>query len=142
MMAAKAGGGRSTYDRVHARSLRDPEGYWGEVAEQITWTKKWDRVLDRSRPPFYRWFTGGELNTCYNALDRHVENGRAEQLALIYDSPITQTIRKYTYNQLLDQVARFAGVLASLGVKRGDRVILYMPTAPKRDCNSRRASWT
>ncbi len=122
---------KGSYDRVHARSLRDPEGYWGEVAEQITWTKKWDRVLDRSRPPFYRWFTGGELNTCYNALDRHVENGRAEQLALIYDSPITQTIRKYTYNQLLDQVARFAGVLASLGVKRGDRVILYMPMVPE-----------
>ncbi|MGH7716355.1 MAG: AMP-binding protein, partial [Vulcanimicrobiaceae bacterium] len=84
-----------------------------------------------SHAPFYRWFTGGELNTCYNAVDRHVENGRGEQAALIYDSPITQTIRTYTYNQLLDAVARFAGVLASLGVRRGDRVILYMPMVPE-----------
>ena len=88
-------------------------------------------MLDASRAPFYRWFTGGELNTCYNALDRHVENGRGEQTALIYDSPITQTIRTFTYHQLLDAVARFAGVLASLGVVRGDRVILYMPMVPE-----------
>jgi propionyl-CoA synthetase len=120
-----------SYDDVHARSLRDPEGYWGDVAGQITWIKKFDRVLDGSRAPFYRWFTGGELNTCYNALDRHVENGRGEQTALIYDSPITQTIRTFTYRQLLDAVARFAGVLASLGVVRGDRVILYMPMVPE-----------
>jgi propionyl-CoA synthetase len=111
--------------------LRDPEGYWGDVAGQITWIKKFDRVLDSSRAPFYQWFTGGELNTCYNALDRHVENGRGEQTALIYDSPITQTIRTFTYSQLLDAVARFAGVLASLGVVRGDRVILYMPMVPE-----------
>ena len=120
-----------SYDDDHARSLRDPEGYWGDVAGGITWIKKFDRVLDSSRPPFYRWFTGGQLNTCYNALDRHVEGGRAEQTALIYDSPITQTIRTFTYRQLLDSTSRFAGGLASLGVVRGDRVILYMPMVPE-----------
>jgi propionyl-CoA synthetase len=119
------------YSDVHARSLKDPEGYWGEVAEKITWTKKWTRVLDASRPPFYRWFTGAELNTCYNAVDRHVEGGRGEQLALIYDSPVTNTIRTYTYRELQDVVARFAGVLAGLGVGHGDRVILYMPMVPE-----------
>jgi propionyl-CoA synthetase len=122
---------RGLYADVHARSLRDPDGYWAEVAEQITWTRKWDRVLDASRPPFYRWFVGGRLNTCYNALDRHVEGGRAEQPALIYDSPVTNTIRTYTYRELRDTVARFAGALAGLGVARGDRVILYMPMVPE-----------
>lgn len=122
---------RGPYTDVHARSLRDPEGYWGEVARQITWTRTWDRVLDASRPPFYRWFVGGQLNTCYNALDRHVEGGRAEQAALIYDSPVTSVIRTYTYRELRDEVARFAGVLAGLGVARGDRVIIYMPMVPQ-----------
>jgi propionyl-CoA synthetase len=119
------------YADVHARSLSDPEAYWGEVAEQITWTRKWDRVLDISRPPFYRWFVGGELNTCYNALDRHAERGRGDQPALIYDSPVTATIRTYTYRQLLNDVAAFAGVLAGLGIRRGDRVIIYMPMVPQ-----------
>ena len=119
------------YAAVHARSLNDPEGYWGEVAQQIAWTRTWDRVLDRSREPFYRWFSGGELNTCYNALDRHVESGRADQPALVYDSPVTGTIRSYTYRELLDLVTRFAGVLAGLGVRRGDRVIVYMPMVPQ-----------
>jgi propionyl-CoA synthetase len=119
------------YSDVHARSLKDPEAYWGAVAEKITWTKKWTHVLDASRAPFYRWFTGAELNTCYNAVDRHVEGGRGEQAALIYDSPVTGTIRTYTYRELQDTVARFAGVLAGLGVGRGDRVILYMPMVPE-----------
>ena len=92
------------YDKVVQRSLVDPEGFWGEVAQGLDWEKKWDTVLDDSNPPFYRWFKGGELNSCYNALDRHVENGRSDQLALIYDSPVTQTIQKYTYAELLDQV--------------------------------------
>ncbi|NQU57760.1 MAG: propionyl-CoA synthetase, partial [Rhodospirillales bacterium] len=79
----------NSYVEAYARSLSDPEGFWGEVAEGISWSKKWDKVLDTSNPPFYRWFTGGELNTCYNALDRHVEGGRGDQAALIYDSPVT-----------------------------------------------------
>src|SRR5262249_19741740 len=97
----------------------------------IHWFKKWDRVLDASRPPFYRWFSGAMVNTCYNGLDRHVENGRANQLALIYDSPVTQTIKTFTYRELLHDVARFAGALARLGVQKGDRVIVYMPMMPE-----------
>jgi propionyl-CoA synthetase len=115
---------------LHARSLKDPNGFWGEVAEGIAWTRKWDRVLDDSRPPFHRWFAGGELNTCYNALDRHLET-RGGQPALIYDSPVTGTVRSYTYRELTDQVARFAGVLAGTGVGKGDRVIIYMPMVPE-----------
>ncbi|MGQ0664002.1 MAG: propionyl-CoA synthetase [Pseudomonadota bacterium] len=121
----------SRYDEVHARSLADPEGFWGEVAEGIDWIRKWDRVLESSRAPFYRWFPGGELNSCYNALDRHVERGRAGQAALIYDSPVTGTIKSFTYRELKDLVARFAGVLSGLGVGKGDRVIVYMPMVPE-----------
>ena len=121
----------SRYAELHARSLSDPESFWAEAAEAIHWTKRWERVLDDSNPPSYRWFTGGELNTCYNALDLHVENGRGDQAALIYDSPVTDTRRRYTYAELRDEVARFAGVLAGLGVGRGDRVIVYMPMVPE-----------
>ena len=120
------------YDAAYARSLRDPEGFWGEAAADIRWTKKWERVLDDSRPPFYRWFSGGELNTCFNALDRHVEEGRGGQAALIHDSPVTGgAVKTYSYAQLTDEVARFAGVLAALGVGKGDRVIIYMPMVPE-----------
>ncbi len=122
----------NSYAEVHARSLKDPEGFWGEVAEGISWSKKWDKVLDASNPPFYRWFTGGELNTCYNALDRHVEGGRGDQAALIYDSPVTGgTVKTYSYSQLRDEVALFAGVLAAAGVAKGERVIIYMPMVPE-----------
>ncbi|MBM4146852.1 MAG: propionyl-CoA synthetase [Nitrospira sp.] len=115
------------YEELFQRSISDPEGFWGEAAEAITWHKKWDKVLDSSNPPFYRWFTGGEMNTCYNALDRHVEDGRGDQTAIIYDSPVTGTIRKISYRDLLDQVSRFAGALKGLGVEKGDTVIIYMP---------------
>jgi propionyl-CoA synthetase len=115
---------------LHARSLAEPDRFWGEVAEALTWTRKWDRVLDGSRAPFYRWFTGGELNTCHNALDRHLE-ARGDQPALIYDSPVTGTVASYTYRELTDQVARFAGVLLGIGVGKGDRVIIYMPMVPE-----------
>jgi propionyl-CoA synthetase len=119
------------YDAAYQRSLCDPEGFWAEAAEALVWSRRWDKVLDSSRPPFYRWFAGGELNACYNALDRHVENGRAEQVALIHDSPVTGSTKSYTYRQLTDLVARFAGVLASLGVTKGERVIIYMPMVPE-----------
>ena len=115
------------YEELFQRSISDPEGFWGDAAEAITWYKKWDKVLDSSTPPFYRWFTGGEMNTCYNALDRHVEGGRGDQTAIIYDSPVTGTIRKISYRDLLDQVSRFAGALKGLGVGKGDTVIIYMP---------------
>jgi propionyl-CoA synthetase len=111
--------------------MKDPEGFWGEAAEDCFWYKKWDKVLDDSNKPFYRWFVGGETNTAYNALDYHIENGRGDQLALIYDSPVTDTIKKYTYTQLRDEVAKFAGALADQGVVKGDRVIIYMPMIPE-----------
>jgi propionyl-CoA synthetase len=119
------------YDESYRWSIEDPEGFWGQAAEECHWYKRWDKVLDSSSEPFYRWFRGGELNTCHNALDWHVENGRADQPALIYDSPVTETIRKYTYRELRDEVARFAGVLASQGVARRDRVLIYMPMIPQ-----------
>ena len=119
------------FDDVYARSLKDPNGFWGEAAEKVAWHRKWDRVLDDRSAPFYRWFTGGLLNTCFNALDRHVEGGRGEQAALIYDSPVTDTVRSYTYRELRDLTATCAGALADLGVGKGDRVIIYMPMVPE-----------
>ncbi len=119
------------YGDAYARSLADRERFWAEAAEDIRWFKKWDRVLDDSSKPFYRWFAGGEVNTCDNALDRHVAGGRAEQIALIYDSPVTGTIRSYTFRELLDAVSKCAGGLAALGVSKGDRVIIYMPMIPE-----------
>jgi len=119
------------YQQACDEALRSPEAFWGRAAESIQWHRPWKHVLDRSKAPFYRWFTGGELNTCYNALDYHVEHGRAEQPALIYDSPVTGTSRTLTYRELLNEVARFAGVLTSLGVVKGDRVVIYMPMVPE-----------
>ncbi|MSP89967.1 MAG: propionyl-CoA synthetase [Alphaproteobacteria bacterium] len=121
----------SRTDEATRRALADPEGYWAEAARELHWFKTWDRVLDDSRPPFYRWFAGGAVNTCYNALDRHVEAGRGDRLALIYDSPVTGTVEKFTYAQLRDVTARTAGLLAGLGVGKGDRVLLYMPMVPQ-----------
>jgi propionyl-CoA synthetase len=121
----------SRYDAIHARSLTNAEDFWAEAAGQIHWYKTWDRVLDDTRKPFYRWFAGAELNTCYNALDRHVDNGRSEQAALIYDSPVTSTIKSFSFRELRDEVATCAGALAALGVAKGDRVIIYMPMIPE-----------
>lgn len=96
------------YQEIYERSITDREGFWAEAAENISWYKKWDRVLDESNPPFYRWFAGGKVNTCYNALDRHIEEGRGDQPALIYDSPVTDTVQTITYAHLRDDVARLA----------------------------------
>jgi propionyl-CoA synthetase len=121
-----------TYDELYARSIRDPEGFWGEQAEEIHWFKKWDQVLDDSNKPFYRWFKGGVVNTCYNAVDRHVEAGNGDRLAIIYDSPVTGNAkRKITYKELQNQVSRLAGALRAMGVEKGDRVLLYMPMVPE-----------
>jgi len=119
------------YQETYRLSMEDPELFWGKAAEAIDWDKPWERVLDDSNPPFYRWFSGGMLNTCYNAIDRHVEQGRAEQTALIYDSPVTDTKRSYTFRQMRDEIARIAGMLKSLGVEKGDRVLIYMPMIPE-----------
>jgi propionyl-CoA synthetase len=119
------------YEEAYRRSLEDPESFWGVVAENVHWFRKWDRVLDDTRKPFYRWFSGALVNTCYNALDRHVDDGRAEQLALVYDSPVTERVEKHTYRELRDTVARFAGALAAQGIGKEDRVIIYMPMVPE-----------
>lgn len=121
----------SSHDEVLRHSLEDPEAFWAEQAESIHWFKPWDKVLDSSEAPLYRWFTGGKLNTCYNALDLHVEQGRGEQAALIYDSPVTDTQRTYSYEELRDRVAKLAGAMQSRGVGLGDRVIIYMPMVPE-----------
>ncbi|MET9273316.1 propionyl-CoA synthetase [Kribbella sp. NPDC003557] len=119
------------YDESYRRSLDDPHGFWLGAAEAITWTRPPTRAIDATHAPIFRWFPDGELNTSYNALDRHVEAGDGRRTALIYDSPVTGTGRSYTYAQLRDEVAQFAGALASLGVGKGDRVIVYMPMIPE-----------
>ncbi len=121
----------SRYDEVFQKSLRDPQSFWAEAAEDVYWHRKWDRVLDDSDAPFYRWFTGGRVNSCYNALDYHVDHGRADQPAMIYDSPVTGTVKSFTYRELRDLTARFSGVLAARGVEKGDRVVIYMPMIPE-----------
>jgi len=122
----------NAYEIAYKHSLEDPDGFWADAANEIDWVKKWDTVLDSSNKPFYRWFSGAECNTCYNALDRHADGGRGDQAALIYDSPVTgNTKRTYTYRQLRDEVAKFAGVLRAQGVEKGDRVIIYMPMVPE-----------
>src|SRR6267142_489409 len=122
---------KSVYEETYVRSLADPAGFWAAAAEDLHWDRRWDRVFDDSRPPYYRWFTGGMLNTCYNALDLHVDRGRGKQRALVYDSPVTDTIRVFTYAELRDAVARLAGALRRQGISRGDRVIIYMPMVPE-----------
>ncbi|MDX1497605.1 MAG: AMP-binding protein, partial [Salinisphaeraceae bacterium] len=121
----------SKYQAEYQCSVDNPEAYWAEQAENLHWHKRWDKILDDSNAPLYRWFTGGQLNSCFNALDRHVDNGRAEQTALIYDSPVTNTVKKFTYRELRDEVALFAGVLSNLGITKGDRVVIYMPMVPE-----------
>jgi propionyl-CoA synthetase len=118
-------------ERAYEESIRSPDAFWGRAAGRIHWHKPFEKVLDDTHAPFYRWFTGGELNTCYNAIDRHVESGRADQPAVIYDSPVTATKRTLSFRELREEVARFAGALASLGVGKGDRVVIYMPMTPE-----------
>ena len=119
------------YRELFTTSIENPTAFWADAARAVTWTREPQRVLDDANPPFYRWFPDGELNTCANALDRHVDGGRAEQPALIYDSPVTGSQRTYTYRELLDETARFAGALRGLGVGKGDRVVIYMPMVPE-----------
>ncbi len=119
------------FDQIYQAAQADPEGFWAQAAEQVSWYKKWDKVLDDSTPPYYRWFEGGQINACYNAIDRHVESGRGDQTAIIYDSPITGAKDKISYSGLLSRVSKFAGVLRDQGVEKGDRVIVYMPMVPE-----------
>src|SRR3546814_7590235 len=123
------------YAETYRRSMTEPEAFWAEQAASLRWTKPWDRVLaDNGEVPpkqMHRWFEGGELNTCDNALDRWIDEGRGEQAALIYDSPLTNTLTTFSYRELRDRVAVFAGALRANGVNTGDRVVIYMPMIPE-----------
>jgi len=120
-----------SYVEEAAQALKDPQGFWSDAARGIDWYRPWTAVLDTSREHFPRWFAGAELNTCYNAVDRHVERGFGDQYAIVHDSAMTGAVQRYTYRQLRDEVATFAGGLARLGVKKGDRVVIYMPMIPE-----------
>ncbi|HVV40020.1 MAG TPA: propionyl-CoA synthetase [Nitrobacter sp.] len=121
----------SRYRETYARAMRDPEGFWAEAAREIDWIEPAKKVFDPTMGLYGRWFTGGVVNTCYNALDRHVARGRAEQLALIHDSPVTGSVTTFTYAQMLHEVKTFAAVLQDFGVGKGDRVVIYMPLVPE-----------
>jgi propionyl-CoA synthetase len=121
----------TTYRAVHARSLAEPNAFWTDAADAIDWVTPPTVILDADNPPLYRWFADGELNTCANAVDRHVVAGRGDHVALIHDSAVTGEVTRLTYAELLDQVARFSGVLRGAGVQKGDRVIVYMPMVPE-----------
>jgi propionyl-CoA synthetase len=120
-----------SYAETYRRSLAESEAFWAEAAEAIDWERRWDAVRDDRNPPFTRWFAGARLNTCWNALDRHVAAGRGERTALIWDSPVTGSLASFSYRELRDRVAGFAGALAGLGVAKGDRVLIYMPMVPE-----------
>ena len=127
---------KSRYHEVHARSLADPEGFWGEAAREIDWIEPAKKIFDPTMGLYGRWFAGAVVNTCYNALDRHVANGRADQVALIHDSPLANpagpsTVTKFTYAQMLHEVQTLAAIMQDFGVGKGDRVILYMPMVPE-----------
>lgn len=119
------------YEQAYHQAIEDPETFWGRAAENVPWYRNYDKVLNRDNPPFYRWFEGGSVNSCYAALDIHCENGRGDRVALIYDSPVTDTRKKYTYNELRDLAARCAGGLLKIGVAKGDRVVIYLPMIPE-----------
>ncbi len=119
------------YSEIYSNSIKNPEKFWKKVSEDIFWYKKPKKILNKSNPPFYKWYEDGITNTCYNALDLHVDNGRGEKTALIYDSPITGSKKKFTYKELKEKVSRFAGALINQGIKKGDRVIIYMPMIPE-----------
>src|SRR5271166_2460646 len=117
---------RSRYHEVYARAQRDPHGFWAEAAKEIDWFEPVRSVFDPSAGVYGRWFVGGVCNTCFNAVDRHVARGRADQTAIIYDSPVTNTTRRISYAELLAEVKALAAIYMDLGVRKGDRVIIYM----------------
>ncbi|XP_071481385.1 acyl-CoA synthetase short-chain family member 3, mitochondrial-like, partial [Diadema antillarum] len=121
----------SRYPQVFEESISRPEEFWAEQAEQVVWFKKWDSVLDFSNPPASQWFIGGEINMCYNAVDRHVDSGHGDQNAVIHDSPVTGSITHLTYRELQQEVSKFASCLVEQGVQYGDRVLIYMPMIPQ-----------
>ena len=119
------------YKEIYDSSINQKEDFWKEIADNIFWYKKPSKILNSSNPPFYKWYEDGTTNTCYNAIDFHIDNGRGEKLAIIYDSPITKSKKTFTYNQLKEKVSLFSGVLKNQGINKGDRVIIYMPMIPE-----------
>ncbi len=119
------------FNQIYQNSIKNPEDFWRSVSEDIFWFKEPTKILNKSNPPFYKWYEDGITNTCYNALDFHIDQGKGEKTALIYDSPITNNKAKFTFNQLKEKVSNFAGALDNLGVKKGDRIIIYMPMIPE-----------
>jgi len=120
-----------SYDDSYRQSLADPRRFWAIASQDIEWVRRPRAVIDDSTPPKIRWFPGAVLNTCFNAVDLHVLAGRGDQAALIYDSPVTGSVRRFSYAELQAEVSRAAGALAALGVERGDRVLIYMPMIPE-----------
>ena len=121
----------NNYDHSYKTSIINPEKFWGEAAKDVKWFKSYKKVLDDSNPPFYRWFPEGKINTCFNAIDRHVEEGNGSRTAIIYDSPVTSKKISFTYSDLKKRVSIFAGALKNFGIKKGDRIIIYMPMIPE-----------
>ncbi|KAL1490882.1 hypothetical protein ABEB36_011563 [Hypothenemus hampei] len=121
----------NNYEKVFKESIENPESFWASIGTLVSWAKPWKKVLDNSREPFTKWYVGGEINACYNAIDRHVDAGNGTKVALIYDSPVTGVTRKITYAELQEKISKLAGLLARYGVERGDRVLIYMPLIPE-----------
>ena len=119
------------FNEIYQKSIKNPEKFWQEASNDIFWFKKPTKILNKSNPPFYKWFEDGVTNTCYNALDFHIDQGKGNKTALIYDSPITGNKNKFTYDELRSKVSKFAGALSNQGVTKGDRVIIYMPMIPE-----------
>ena len=119
------------FSKIYEQSIKNPEKCWQEASNDIFWFKKPTKILNKSNPPFYKWFEDGTTNTCYNALDIHIDQGKGKNTALIYDSPITGNKNKFTYEELRAKVSKFAGALQDQGVNKGDRVIIYMPMIPE-----------
>ncbi len=119
------------FNKIYQESIQNPEKFWHNVSEDIFWFKKPTKILNKSKPPFYKWFEDGVTNTCYNAIDTHIDQGNGDKTALIYDSPITNTKAEFTYNELRERISKLAGALDNQGVKKGDRVIIYMPMIPE-----------
>ena len=122
---------KDSFNKIYQESIQNPEKFWQNVSEDIFWFKKPSKILNKSNPPFYKWFEDGVTNTCYNAIDTHIDKGNGDKIALIYDSPITNNKAKFTYNELREKISKFAGALHNQGIKKGDRVIIYMPMIPE-----------
>ena len=121
----------NNFKKIYENSIKEPENFWREIADDIFWFKKPKKILNKSKPPFYKWFEDGITNTCYNALDIHIDGGRGDKTCLIYDSPITGNKKQFTYKELREKVSKFAGALTNQGIKKGDRAIIYMPMIPE-----------